>query len=198
MGIVRVKPSILTERSDKRVYVELMGKDIYQELEAQSHHLPKLMKVGQKLCDYLTELIHEDGAPLVQVLLSEGLTEWTTRYHTEGCKMAYTEFCKAIFLGLRRVYNYRVSGRRGFKPFLNVFWDCTHESLISWMQKNQIKDLRIEQVETQYTASSRELSLIIAPRIFERSDLSLWGVPDSNKDGISTEHALAAQAEEAL
>jgi hypothetical protein len=175
---VKAKQSILVERQDKKVYAEVIGKDIYSELEKMSNLHPKLMEVSIRLANYLSECVRDGEATLLDIILSEALTEWSTRYIEDGCNVAYQAFCKSIFKQLAKMYEYRVTGKRGYKPFHTTYWDCTRIGITQWMRDNQIREAQIVKVHMDSAASQRESALIIAPQIFDRSDLTMWGFPD--------------------
>lgn len=172
------KRSFLCRKDFKRRYQVVINKDIYQELEEMSGHNPNILSIAHRLADFMSEFLREDGAPLLDIILAHAMTEWSTRYATEGCNVAYREYCTSIFRDLPKVFGYRVTGKRGVKPFAPVTWDATECGLVQWMSDNHIINLKIELVKNNSAISQREQSFLVANQVFTRNEVLLWGVAD--------------------
>lgn len=172
------KRSFLCRKDFKRRYQAVISKDVYRELDEMSGHNPAILDIAHRLADFLSEFLREDGAPLLDIILAHAMTEWSTRYATEGCNVAYREYCTSIFRDLPKVFGYRVTGKRGVKPFAPVTWDATECGLVQWMSDNQIINLKIELVKNSSVISPREQSFLVANQVFSRNEISLWGVAD--------------------
>lgn len=143
-----------------------------------SGHNPNILSIAHRLADFMSEFLREDGAPLLDIILAHAMTEWSTRYATEGCNVAYREYCTSIFRDLPKVFGYRVTGKRGVKPFAPVTWDATECGLVQWMSDNHIINLKIELVKNNSAISQREQSFLVANQVFTRNEVLLWGVAD--------------------
>lgn len=170
--------SYLCNKDEKNRYQCVIDADIYRELEDMTLLHPSILPIAQNIADFFSELIHEDGAPLVDLILAHALTEWSTRYQSEGCNTAFRAYCTSIFKVLPKAFEFRVTGLRGVKPFPHVTWDATKMGLVEWMSIHKVTHLKVERVVNSSALSARELAFLLVGHIFERPELKIWGVTD--------------------
>ena len=162
----------------------LIARSVFDDIDNMSNHHPGIMNVATRLTYFVTPLLPSGHATFLDIVLSQAMTEWHANYIEQGLSKAYVAYCNSILNHLPEIFKYSVTGKSGNKPFLITAWDCTRESLSEWLTNNAISNCEINYINVPMPISPRESGFLIASRIFNRHELSFWGVSNEFK----TEH----------
>lgn len=170
--------SLLCSNTKVLRYKSVIDPFLYRELELMNGQHPRVLPVVHNLLDFFSEVITDSGASLPDLILTEAISEWSQRVHTQGYSPAYKAFCKAILFRLPFAFELRISGIRKNYPFPVVIWNPLKEGLVSWLDNNKVINLKIERVNNDTCFSQRELALMASRHVFELEDLFLFGFGD--------------------
>lgn len=161
----------------KKQLSSLVAKPVFDDIQRMSNHHPGISKVAVKLAYYITPLLPLGQSTYLDMTLSQAMTEFHANYIEKGCQEAYRAYCDTIMKALPELFNYTVTGKSGNKPFLMTTWDCTRETLAEWITSNNICVCDIVYHDSGMQITQRESCFLLAPRIFNRHELSFWGIP---------------------
>lgn len=179
MGTVNIAPlrNTLNTNACKKQLSSLIAKPVFEDIQMMSNHHPGIIKVAVKLAYYVTPILPSGQSTYLDMTLSQAMTEFQANYIPNGCQKAFRAYCDAIMKSLPELFNYTVSGRSGNKPFLMTTWDCTRETLAEWITVNNIGVCDIIYRDSEMLITQRESCFLLAPHIFNRHELSFWGIP---------------------
>lgn len=166
----------LSGSATKKKFSAMLAKSIYEDIDLMSNHHPGIFNVANRLAYFITPLLEAGQTSLLNIILSQAMTEWHAHYLEYGCRIAFSAYCNSILKDLPLIFNYSVSGRCGTKPFLMTSWDCTSQSLSTWLTENMISQCSITYNPVSMVLSQRESSFLLASRVFNRHELTFWGV----------------------
>lgn len=179
MGPINISPlrNTLNTNACKKQLSALVAKPVFEDISKMSNHHPGISKVAVKLAYFITPLLPSGHSTYLDLTLSQAMTEFHANYIEKGCQEAFKAYCDSIMKALPELFNFTVSGRSGNKPFLMTTWDCTRETLAEWITLNNIASCEIIYRESDMQITPRESCFLLAPRIFNRHELSFWWIP---------------------
>lgn len=179
MGSINIASlrNTLNTNACKKQLSALVAKPVFEDILKMSNHHPGISKVAVKLAYFITPLLPSGQSTYLDLTLSQAMTEFHANYIEKGCQEAFRAYCDTIMKALPELFNFTVSGRSGNKPFLMTTWDCTRETLAEWITVNNISVCDIIYRESGMQITPRESCFLLAPQIFNRHELSFWGIP---------------------
>lgn len=167
---------LLSGNASKKKFSSMLAKSVFDDIETMSNHHPGIFNVANRLAYFITPLLPAGQSSFLDIVLSQAMTEWHAHYVDYGCRVAFNAYCNSILKALPEIFNYTVSAKSGNKPFLMTTWDCTRESLSDWLTGNAISQCHITYTPLTMALSQRESSFLLASRVFNRHELTFWGV----------------------
>jgi hypothetical protein len=189
-----------TENSNKKVTVKPVGKKalqtmlhprLHSEIETQSVHHYGILCIATRLAHYIGTQLPSGRATLLEVILSQAISDWHAELDRSGIKTAFQCYCMAIFKSLPSILEYSVTGKTYVKPCYRYTWDCTSQSITDWLINSKIELSTLDVV--RHNAASftdpRDAAFLLCTKVFTRAELSLLGV-------VNEIHGLCQEAEE--
>ncbi len=165
--------------TSKRAIASIIKSSIMDDISVMSNNHPGLFNVAKRYALYVTAVLPAGQETLLDYTLSQAMLEWHLRYINEGCEDAFKAYCQVIFDSLPLILDFTVMGNSTAKAGssgLSLIWDCTHSSLSSWIKEHGITNVNIYTSKVKHGLTDRELSMLLACKVFDRSELKFWGL----------------------
>lgn len=134
---------------------------------------PAVVKVCNKVKEYMGNIdIFNSGAPTYVSIITSSLSVYYAKAAIQGQSAAYLVFCEYISNQLTQLCCMKIQSE-------SAVWDWTKESLRAWTNKHP-KEYSIT-LHTPTKETNKKLYLIFNLLVFNRVDLSIWGVPATGK-----------------
>lgn len=134
---------------------------------------PAVVKICNKVKEYMGNIdIFNSGAPTYISIITSSLSAYYAKAEIQGQSAAYLVFCEYISNQLTQLCCMEIQCE-------NEVWDWTKESLRAWTNKHPKHNLITLHTPTKET--NKKLYLIFNLLVFNRIDLSIWGVPATGK-----------------
>lgn len=194
INTIECKSEMLNKTSrQNRKLEQSLGKEVFRQIDNINVQHSGVMEVSFRLAEYLTDMIplwHTECSTgqreleeisLLDDILLKSLSAWE-EYISHGYDKAFEAFCRQILRQLPRVFDYQIKGKRNGKS--NSVWDCTTETLVSWISKNNIKEFFLGKGDSDFNMSAREKGFLLCSHVFSRKEMTIFGVPQEGLEMI--------------
>ncbi len=156
---------------------EISNTQGYSNLKAQMATIetinPAVVNICNKLKSYMGDIdLFNAGAPTYYSILATSLSAYFAQAEVQGQSSAYLIFCEYIANQLMQLCCTEIKCKEST-------WDWTKESLNEWVSRNNSE--KFITTNTIGLETDRKMHLIFNLLVFNRVDMSIWGVPAAGK-----------------
>lgn len=157
--------------------VQISNTQGYANLKAQMSTIetinPAVVNICNKVKLFMGDIdIFNAGAPTYYSILATSLSAYFAQAEVQGQSSAYLIFCEYIANQLMQLCCTEIRCKE-------TSWDWTKESLNEWVSRN--KSEKFITTNTIELETDRKMHLIFNLLVFNRVDMSIWGVPAVGK-----------------
>ena len=164
-----------------------MTKLSYKNLCEATRDFSSIERVASSIFVYISVNIPgEENPTLAADIISSGVNEFL---NTQGdFSHKYTAFLFGVIRKLPNVTQYSVSNcNSATDQSIGTYWDSIGESYHSWAERTATTNPIIEKMDVQegwLGGNEDGVAILIAGKIFDRSDLSFLGIPHPGKSTL--------------